>query len=357
LDPLRHFREIVVVDFEFTALPGERPIPVCMVAHEMRSGRRFRIWQDQFGPTPPFATGADVLLVAYYASAELGNYRVCGWLASPRILDLFTEFRCLTNMATKADQERRTPSGAGLLGALLYFGFDPMDASKKKELQQAIGNGTWQGRFTPTEILDYCERDVVALERLLPVMLPRIDLPRALLRGRYMAAAAAMEHNGTPIDVDTLERLRAGWTGIQDRLITAIDRDYGVYEGRVFKLDRFEKWLTAAGIPWPRLESGQLDLSDGVFRQQAKAHPQISPLRELRSALSDLRLNDLAVGHDGRGRTILSAFRSRTGRNQPSNSKFIFGPSVWLRGLIKPSPGQAWPTLTGSSRSSALPRL
>ena len=41
-----------------------------------------------------------------------------------------------------------------------------------------------------------------ALERLLPAMLPRIDLPRALLRGRYMKAAAAMEHNGTPIDTD-----------------------------------------------------------------------------------------------------------------------------------------------------------
>ena len=32
-------------------------------------------------------------------------------------------------------------------------------------------------------------------------------------------------------------------------------------------------------------------------------------------------------------------FSSRTGRNQPSNSKFIFGPSVWLRGLIRPAPG------------------
>ena len=42
---------------------------------------------------------------------------------------------------------------------------------------------------------------------------------------------------------------------------------------------------------------------------------------------------------DGRNRCLLSAFRSRTGRNQPSNSKFIFGPSVWLRGLIKPPPG------------------
>jgi DNA polymerase I len=65
----------------------------------------------------------------------------------------------------------------------------------------------------------------------------------------------------------------------------------------------------------------------------------VSPLRELRSSLSDLRLNDLAVGRDGRNRTILSAFRARTGRNQPSNTRYIFGPSVWLRGLIKPPPG------------------
>jgi len=67
----------------------------------------------------------------------------------------------------------------------------------------------------------------------------------------------------------------------------------------------------------------------------------VSPLRELRSSLADLRLNDLAVGRDGRNRTILSAFRARTGRNQPSNSRFIFGPSVWIRSLIKPPPGMA----------------
>jgi hypothetical protein len=156
-----------------------------------------------------------------------------------------------------------------------------------------------------------------------------------------MAAAAAMEHHGTPIDAQMLERLRQGWAGIQDQLIAAVDADYGVYDGRSFKLDRFAAWLAAEGIPWPRLESGQLDLSDGTFRQQARAYPRVSPLRELRSSLAELRLNDLAVGRDGRNRTILSAFRSRTGRNQPSNTRFIFGPSVWLRGLIKPPPGHA----------------
>src|SRR5262249_49761080 len=65
------------------------------------------------------------------------------------------------------------------------------------------------------------------------------------------------------------------------------------------------------------------------------------PLQELRSSLAELRLNALAVGHDSRNRVILSAFRARSGRNAPSNSKFIFGPSVWLRGLIKPPPDYA----------------
>ena len=327
------FREVVAVDFEFIATPGNRPIPVCLVAHELRSGRRFRVWQDQFGPAPPYATGADVLFVAYYASAELGCYRVLDWPMPERILDLFTEFRARTNGLN-------TPAGNSLLGALAYFGLDGMGAAEKDEMRALILRGGPWDEDERTAILNYCEGDVEALERLLSAMLAKIDLPRALLRGRYMGAgAAAMEHNGTPIDVPMLELFQRRWTGIQDQLITEIDANYGVFEGPTFKAERFAAWLVANNIPWPLLETGNLNLSDDTFRQQARAYAAVSPLRELRSSLSDLRLNDLAVGADGRNRTILSAFRSRTGRNQPSNTKFIFGPSVWLRGLIKPPPG------------------
>jgi DNA polymerase I len=335
------FREVVTVDFEFTAITGERPTPICLVAHERRSGRRFHIFQDQFGITPPYGTGPDVLFVAFYASAELGCYRALGWPMPERILDLFAEFRVHTNMGSKIDQDQCAPNGAGLLGALTYFGLDSMGATEKKEIQKAIGAGAWHGQYTPKEILDYCETDVDALDRLLPAMLPHIDLPRALLRGRYMAAAAAMEFHGTPIDLPTLELLRMSWTNIQDDLITAIDKDYGVFDGRTFKADRWKQYLLSHGIPWPTTETGALSLDDSTFRQMAKAYPEVSPMRELRAALSELRLNDLAVGDDHRNRTILSAFRSRTGRNQPSNTRFIFGPSVWLRGLIKPPPGHA----------------
>ena len=328
------YREIWAVDFEFTVHPGERPIPICMVARELRSGRVIRLWQDQFGPAPPFSIDPDTLFIAYYASAELGCFRAVGWPMPARILDLFTEFRDRTNGLM-------TPAGAGLLGALTYFGLDNVGAIEKADMRAlAIRGGPWSDQEREA-LLAYCESDVDALARLLPAMLPRIDLPRALLRGRYMAAASAMEHNGVPIDMPTLRSLREQWTAIQDDLITAIDKDYGVFDGRTFKADRWAHYLAANSIPWPLLDTGRLDLSDDVFRQQAKSYPAVSPMRELRSALSDLRLNDLAVGHDDRNRTILSAFRSKTARNQPSNSRFIFGPSVWLRGLIEPPPGHA----------------
>jgi DNA polymerase I len=174
------YREIWHADFEFEAGTGERPVPVCLCARELRSGREIRLWRDEFGPAPPYPIDADSLFVAYYSSAEFGCHCALGWLMPARILDLFTEFRCGTNGLT-------VPAGNGLIGALTAFGLDTMGATEKKELQTAIGNGTWPGRYTPEEILDYCMSDVDALARLLPVMAPRIDLPRALLRGRYMA--------------------------------------------------------------------------------------------------------------------------------------------------------------------------
>jgi DNA polymerase I len=343
---LATYRQFVAADFEFefgghasfedAARSGERPRPVCMVARELRTGQEWRLFRGEFGLTPPFPIGPDSLFVAYYASAELGCFLALGWPMPANILDLFIEFRNRTNGLT-------TPAGAGLIGALTYFGLSTIGTVEKDEMRASILRGGPWSEDERKAFLDYCATDIDALERLLPAMLsPRsnqgIDLPRALLRGRYMAAAAAMEWNGVPIDVEMLRLFRQYWTDIQDDLIRAIDV-YGIFDGRTFKADRWASLLVHNNIPWPLLESGALDLSDKTFREMAKSYPLVSPYRELRSALSDLRLNDLAVEHDGRNRTILSAFRSRTGRNQPSNSRFIFGPSVWLRGLIKPPPG------------------
>jgi hypothetical protein len=303
-----------------------------MVARELHTGQTWRLFRGEFGSAPPFPIDSDSLFVAFYASAELGCFRALGWPMPANVLDLFCEFRDRTNGLAP-------PAGSGLIGALTYFGLDTIGTTEKDEMRLLVLSGGPSSDNDRGAILDYCATDITALERLLPAMLPRLDLLRALLRGRYMKAAAAMEFAGVPIDVPTLTLLRQNWAHIQDELIAAVDADYGVFDGRTFKADRWAQYLAAQAIPWPRLETGRLDLSDDAFRQMAKAHPSVSPMRELRSALSELRLNDLAVGQDGRNRTILSAFRSRTGRNQPSNTRYIFGPSVWLRSLIQPPPG------------------
>src|SRR5207244_1709337 len=126
----------------------------------------------------------------------------------------------------------------------------------------------------------------------------KLDVPRALLRGRAMKAAAHMEHQGVPIDVPKLTILRREWAGIQDALIARIDQHYGVYDGRTFKRERFAAYLARTGTPWPRLVSGALDLEDDTFKEMARSYPHLTPLHELRASLSQMRLEKLAVGHD-----------------------------------------------------------
>jgi hypothetical protein len=493
VDPLSIYRRVWAVDFEFTALPGERPVPLCCVARELRTGQLVRTWLDSSAPAnPPFDTGPDTLFMAYYASAELGCHLALDWPFPSRIVDLFAEFRCLTAGLS-------VPCGNGLLGALAYFGLDGLDAADKETMRHLAMRG---GPYTVGEresLLDYCQSDVYSLARLLPAMLPTLDLPRALLRGRSMAAAARMEWAGVPLDVEVLDKLRSSWASVKGRLVASVNRDYGVFvpvgqralnpksrfgaailreaaewgidahrladaaemlwseererhdeaetarraarkatgltarridqwenagrdhslfpgldevardlaghqpalgigpaytdDGEAldvdhggllwdqlrtpaerpkpkhdpgiirraaelvaacpddgaecfrpmrFSAERWAEYLARSGIPWPRQESGALALDDDTFREMARSYPaEVAPIRELRHALSQMRLQELAVGTDGRNRCLLSAFAARTGRNQPSNSRFIFGPSAWLRSLIRPGPGRA----------------
>lgn len=330
----RFFNEVVLVDFEYRCTDGELPEPICMVARELGSGRLHRVWADELRTLrlPPFPCGPDTLVGAYYASAEISCFLALGWPPPANLLDLYVEFRRLTNGID-------TPCGSGLLGALVWFGEDAMAAQEKDEMRQLALRG---GPYTSDEqraLLAYCQSDVDALVRLLARMNADLDAPRALLRGRFMTAVARIERCGIPVDLKLLDRLRDQWEHLKVQLVARIDRDYGVFDGVAFSSQRWARWLEQNGVPWPTLQNGALALDQDTFRHMARAYPAVAPVQELRHALSQLRLADLAVGSDERNRAILSAFRARTGRNQPSNSKFLFGPSVWLRALIQPAPG------------------
>jgi hypothetical protein len=251
---------------------------------------------------PPYPLSPDSLFVAYDAPAALGCHLALGWPLPARVLDLRAEFRCLT-----AGLE--VPKEDDLRAALTHF--------------QLPGEG------------------LEALLRLLEAMLPRLDLPNALQRGRYTAAVARMEAVGVPIDTEAFGRLRERWEDVQDTLIKQVDEQYRVFDDRKFNPRRWQAWVNKNQIRWPRLAPGRLDLKLETFRDMAAAYPEVRPMKDLRASLSQLRLFKVAVGADGRNRCPLRPFVSKTGRNQPRSSEFIFGPAAWLRSLIKPTIGMA----------------
>ena len=304
---------------------------MCLVAHEFKSGQTIRLLRHQFGSGPPYPIGPDSLFVAYSAAAELGCHLALGWPLPERVLDLYFEFKYLTNGVLPLKHSR------SLLSALTFFGVGGIEAIEKQEMIELILRGGPWTQKEQSDILDYCESDVIALRKLLPVMSPQIRLPYALLRGRFAGALTRVV--GVPIDVALFNRLQAHWGLIQDRLIMEMDRDYGLYDGRTFKQDRFAEWLIRENIAWPLTDTGQLSLEDDTFNDLARTYPKLKPVRQLRQASSGMRLHDLAISKDGFNRCFLNPFGSRTGRNQPSNSEFIFGPAKWLRGLIKPPEG------------------
>lgn len=325
------------IDFEFRpegGFEGSKPEVVCLVAREYFSGQLYRYWKDDLArmSSAPFPTGNKAITVAYYASAEMGAFLSLGWDTPINNLDLFIVFRGHLNGL-------KPIFGYSLIGALSHFGIPTIaEHEKDKGRNLSLRGGPWS-EDEKIYLLDYCQSDVDALKPLFEKLLPYIDWPRIFLHGSYTVAAAQIERVGTPIDKDVYYSIKDQWKDITAKLIVEIDTQYDVYEGTVFKSKKFEVYLSKNSIPWPRLASGRLDLSDDTFKEMARIYPIIGPLRELRVALSQLHELKLSVGLDGRNRVMLSYFQSTTGRNQPSTTKFIFGNSSWLRGLIKPEPG------------------
>jgi DNA polymerase-1 len=348
------FRKILAVDFEYCGADGELTDVVCMVTQDLQSGEVSRYWQRDLlkMKTPPFETGGDVALISYFAPAEVQSMLALGWDIDVPVIDLFAEFRCQTNGNPNVGRK-------SLIGALQFFELDHLIPEEKDSMRNLILSGGPWSKPQRSAILDYCQQDVVALGPLLNAMLrnapwSELQFNQALLRGRYMKAVGAMQHRGIPIDLGMLDKLDANWEKIKLNLIENVDAQYCVYVDGRFKEALFQSYLAREGIPWPRLDSGRLALDRNTFSNMSKRYPTVQPLHELRKTLGEFKLNNLAVGRDGRNRTLLSPLAAKTGRNQPSTTKFIFGPAKWIRGLIKPTEGSALAYCDWSSQEIAI---
>jgi hypothetical protein len=348
----RHYRRAWAIDFEFRQPDGSTPEVRCMVARDLLSGVELRRWRDELADCP-FDCDRKELFIAYMGVAEAACFAALNWPLPRRMLDLFVEFRRLTNGIPPI-------FGNSLLGALQYFSLPAGAAADKADLRAlAMREGSYNASER-VELLDYCASDVSALERLLPLLWQAAGLGQpsvfgqALIRGRYMMALAVVERNGVPIDRPNLDLITRNISPIRRQIAGEAAARYGCYDGASFSVEKFATYIVREGLPWPRLNSGALDLDDDAFADMEKIAPQLDLLRATRQLLSKMNLTGLSVGRDERARTGLWPFASKTSRNQPSTTKFVFGPAKWVRSLIKPTRGRAIAYLDWSGQENAV---
>jgi hypothetical protein len=333
---LLKFDQVWIVDFEFTRHTGCRVIPICMAAYERNSGYRLELWQDQLLALKraPFSVGANSLFVAFSAAAEMGCFRALGWQPPENVLDLYAEFRVLTDESKKSRKY-------SLLEAMEWFGLDCIGAQEKEEFRKIAIRG---GPFTGIErvmLTEGCWADVEAETRLLAAMEPRLESwEQAKRRGWYTISAAGHEYAGVPMDVAKCAALQAYREPMRHRLIERVDPRYRVFEHGTLKDELLDAYMQREGIEWPRTATGRPSLREEVRKEMVLRYPkQLTELSELVSTLAQLKSWKLGVGPDGRHRPDMHPFGTVTGRSAPKGCVFML--PKWMRALIKPEPGMA----------------
>jgi DNA polymerase I len=202
----QRYRSIWHVDFEYRENANHLPVPVSMVAIEEHSGASIVLRRDQLLQLSkaPFGTGPDDLMVAYAGNAELSAFMTLGLPFPVNVLDLYVETIAAINGNTAIWPSKGRP---GLLAALELHGLEGVSRAYKDHWRNVILSKTDYTEDEWVGIETYNRSDVDETIALLAAMWPSIDLPRALMRGRYMGAVARIERVGLPIDVDYFTEL------------------------------------------------------------------------------------------------------------------------------------------------------
>jgi hypothetical protein len=328
------------IDFEYRQDVNHLPVPVSLCGYEEFSGTKFFLTRDQLLTLrqAPFAMGPRDLVICFAANAEMSCFLALGWPFPQNILDLYVEAIAQINGRTDLWPNKGRP---GLLAMLELFGLSGISDDEKQQMRDLILN---HETYTPEQwykIETYNYSDIDEDRALFTVLAPTIDWPRALHRGRFMAAIAREERVGLPVDQGNLDRLLTHWERLQLHYI-ARDDEFGLYDGTSFREYRMLELIDVRRWDWPRTATGKPELKLRTLGRQAKRYPELRRLVRLRDTIADLRISKLAntVGADGFSRVPMLPFWTRTARCQPSAKDKVFLPSLpsWLHGLLKPPP-------------------
>ena len=344
----KEFDHLVVFDFEFRQdirHKGEKPDPICAVYKDIITGKTFKAYGLSLKVIP--FDPKKSLFICYNAVAEASCLKVLNCKIPEYWWDCFVENKKL--------YQGRVSDAKGqwaMLTAARRYGIETMTEDRKKwEIEQILTNPEH-----PIEsILEYCEKDVIATEKLFIEQLKDIErhfdnkgpleiIQHGLFHGRSMAAMAEIECNGMPIDNKLYDEINNNFPLIKEKIINEFNAKYPVYENGKFSMKKFKEFIDSLGLlqQWPRTPSGALSITEKNIYNYAQSYPAINEFYFVKEFVESQKLKGFVVGPDGRARTSLNMFGIKTGRTNQSTALYPFNAAKPMRNILCPAPNHAY---------------
>ena len=342
-------QRIVIPDSEFDARvnKGEPPgSPICICAIEI--GPNGLITHKLAAPyprVPPWHRDDPYLTVGFALGAEAGSFLHDNWSFPVPAIDLYAEYMTIHNSEMSHINGSKEP-GPSLLQACRRYGIRPtIDEAHKERMRKLAFSKT---NHTPEEIAalqDYCLADDCqnTLDLFLR-MRARIDFLRAPIRGAYMMELERVRWRGIPIDMETYARALRQAPKAAAAMRTELNRRLGaeVYFCGIFKRKTMFAVMRRERIPIPiDPKTGAPSCATKLIKSMVNTYPPLGVYYEYKRMIDALRSLKLEIGSDGRNRCWLNPLATKTGRNNPSTNRYIFGLPHTMRSFIKPGPGMA----------------
>ncbi len=398
---------MLYIDFEFRKVNSEFVDLVCCTTEyngEVKEWWLYHSFETQSSLMYYLRDLKEVPIVAYAAVAEARSFQSLSLEPLDfKWIDLFLEFRCLTNHNDRMNWgwqlvdgkkkfvkrpppkwERTEEESYGsfkhthsLAEATFKLTGEVRDTEHKNTMRDLIISDK---EFTEEEMVaiqKYCTEDVVFLKKIYEGVLREYQevgvrndeelFEEMLQRGRYSAITAKMESWGYPIDYDATKNFSASVGPILEECQREINELFP--DIKPFKYKRADKkftwdqkatreWLKAnvEVDRWIKTDTGDLSLSLEAFTRvfdfkhdypKDNFGAQMVRYLKLKQNMNGFMPSGKkrnfwdAVGPDKRVRPYMNIYGSQSSRSQPSSTSFLFLKPAWMRALCVPPPGKA----------------
>jgi DNA polymerase I-like protein with 3'-5' exonuclease and polymerase domains len=174
-------------------------------------------------------------------------------------------------------------------------------------------------------------------------------IERAIQSGQFAKVIAKIEQNGIPVDMATFRELEQYLPKIKPTLAKIANEEFPVWEEEtksnkwVFKQKKLKEYAESQGITdWATTPSGRLKTETEYLEEDLLVrYPHLEGFVRTYLLMQSVKNFKVQVGRDGRARTGMKPYGTKTGRCQPSSNQYLFAIDKTFRRLIQPEADKA----------------